>query len=78
MASYYREYVDLMAHFDRIAPGKVHRVIYERMVEDTEAEVRRLLAYCGLEFESECLRFYENDRPVRTPERPAGQAADLP
>jgi hypothetical protein len=56
-----------MAHFDRVGAGKVHRVIYERMIEDTEAEVRRLLAYCGLEFESECLRFYENDRPVRTP-----------
>jgi hypothetical protein len=42
-------------------------VIYERMVEDTEIEVRKLLGYCGLEFESDCLRFYENDRPVRTP-----------
>ncbi len=67
LGRYYREYVDLMAHFDRIGAGKVHRVIYERMIEDTEAEVRRLLAYCGLEFESDCLRFYENDRPVRTP-----------
>jgi tetratricopeptide (TPR) repeat protein len=67
LGRYYREYVELMAHFDRISEGKVHRVIYERMVEDTQAEVRDLLAYCGLEFESDCLRFYENDRPVRTP-----------
>jgi tetratricopeptide (TPR) repeat protein len=67
LGRFYREYIDLMAHFDRVAAGKVHRVIYERVIEDTEAEVRRLLAYCGLEFESECLRFYENDRPVRTP-----------
>ena len=67
LGRYYREYVDLMAHFDRISAGKVHRVIYERMVDDTEAEVRSLLAYCGLEFESDCLRFYDNDRPVRTP-----------
>jgi len=67
LGRYYREYVDLMAHFDRIGPGKIHRVIYERMIEDTQAEVRRLLAYCGLDFESGCLRFYENDRPVRTP-----------
>jgi tetratricopeptide (TPR) repeat protein len=67
LGRYYREYADLMAHFDRIGAAKVHRVIYERMIEDTEAEVRRLLAYCGLEFESDCLRFYENDRPVRTP-----------
>ena len=50
----------------RIRPGRVHRVIYERMVEDTEGEVRRLLAYCGLDFEPACLRFYETDRAVRT------------
>ena len=51
---------------DEVAPGRVHRIIYERMVEDTEAEVRRLLAYCGLEFEPACMRFYENQRAVRT------------
>jgi tetratricopeptide (TPR) repeat protein len=67
LGRYYREYLDLMAHFDRIAPGKIHRVLYEHMIEDTEGEVRRLLAYCGLEFEGDCLRFYQNDRPVRTP-----------
>jgi tetratricopeptide (TPR) repeat protein len=63
---YYRAYMDLMTHFDRVLPGRVHRVIYERMVEDTEAEVRRLLDHCGLPFEERCLRFYENDRAVRT------------
>jgi hypothetical protein len=63
---YYRDYVELMAHFDAVLPGRVHRVIYERMVEDTESEVRRLLASCGLPFEDGCLRFYENDRAVRT------------
>jgi tetratricopeptide (TPR) repeat protein len=63
---YYSDYVELMAHFDDVLPGRVHRVIYENMVDDTEAEVRRLLAYCGLPFESGCLRFFENDRPVRT------------
>jgi tetratricopeptide (TPR) repeat protein len=63
---YYRDYVELMAHFDAVLPGRVHRVIYERMVEDTEGEVRRLLGYCGLEFEDACLRFYENERAVRT------------
>jgi tetratricopeptide (TPR) repeat protein len=64
---YYRSYVDLMAHHDAVLPGRVHRVIYERMVGDFEAEVRRLLDYCGLPFEDACLRFYETDRPVRTP-----------
>jgi hypothetical protein len=67
LGRFYREYVELMDHFDRVAPGKVHRVIYEAMIADTETQVRRLLAYCGLPFESACLRFYENDRPVRTP-----------
>ena len=63
---YYRDYVELMAHFDAVAPGRIHRVIHERMIEDTEGEVRRLLDYCGLPFEDACLRFHENDRPVRT------------
>jgi predicted Zn-dependent protease len=66
LGAYYRSYVELMAHFDGVLPGRVHRVLYERMVEDTETEVRRLLAYCGLRFEPACLRFYENERAVRT------------
>ncbi|HEX8669047.1 MAG TPA: sulfotransferase [Allosphingosinicella sp.] len=63
---YYRDYVRMMAHFDRVLPGRVHRVIYERMVEEPEAEVARLLEYLGLPFEEACLRFYENERAVRT------------
>ena len=63
---YYRDYVELMAHFDEVLPGKVHRVIYEDMVADTESEVRRLLEYCGLPFDPACLRFFENPRAVRT------------
>jgi tetratricopeptide (TPR) repeat protein len=63
---YYRDYVDLMSHMDRVLPGTIHRVIYENMIDDTEGEVRRLLEFCGLPFESGCLRFYENLRPVRT------------
>jgi tetratricopeptide (TPR) repeat protein len=66
LGSYYRDYVALMAHFDVVLPGRVHRVLYERMVEDTDAEVRRLLAHCGLAFEEACLRFHENERAVRT------------
>ena len=63
---YYRDYVALMAHFDAVLPGRIHRVVYERMVDDTEGEVRRLLEYCGLPFEESCLRFFQNPRPVRT------------
>ena len=66
LGRYYRDYVELMAHFDDTLPGRIHRVTYEQMVEDTETEVRRLLDYCGLEFEPGCLRFFENGRGVRT------------
>jgi tetratricopeptide (TPR) repeat protein len=63
---YYSDYVRLMAHVDVVLPGRVHRVIYERMVEDTEGEVRKLLQHCGLEFEPQVLEFYKTERPVRT------------
>lgn len=63
---YYRDYLSLMAHFDRVLPGRIHRVVYEHLVDDTEAQVRSLLDYCGLPFDPACLRFFENDRPVRT------------
>jgi tetratricopeptide (TPR) repeat protein len=63
---YYADYVRLMAHYDAVLPGRVHRVIYEDLVADPELEVRRLLDYCGVPFEEGCLRFYENDRAVRT------------
>src|SRR5437764_11719276 len=66
LGRYYRDYVELMAHFDAVLPGRVHRVFYERLIEDTEREVRRLLEYCGLPFEERCLRFHENERAVRT------------
>jgi hypothetical protein len=66
MGHYYCDYVRLMAHIDRVLPGRVHRVIYERMVEDTEAEVRALLDACGLPFEPACLAFHETERAVRT------------
>ena len=66
MGSFYRDYVELMAHYDQCLPDKVHRVIYEEMVADTETQIRRMLDHCGLDFEPECLRFFENDRPVRT------------
>jgi len=66
LGRYYRDYVRLMSHMDEALPGRVHRVIYERMVDDTETEVRALLDYCGLPFEESCLSFYETDRAVRT------------
>ena len=66
LGRYYRDYVALMDHFDAVLPGRIHRVIYEDLVEDTEREVLRLLEHCGLPFEPGCLKFYENARAVRT------------
>jgi len=67
IGKYYRDYVRLMDHWDSVLPGRVHRVLYEEMVTDTEAQIRALLEYCGLEFEEQCLKFYETERAVRTP-----------
>jgi hypothetical protein len=64
---YYRDYVILMDHWDAVLPGRVLCVQYEDMVADTENQVRRLLDYCGLPFEEQCLRFYETERAIRTP-----------
>ena len=64
---FYRDYVALLAHFDAVLPGRVHRVIYEDLVADPEAETRKLFAYLDLPFEEQCLRFYETQRTVLTP-----------
>jgi len=63
---YYRNYVQLMDHWDEVLPGKVLRVQYEDVVADTEAQVRRVLDYCELPFETGCLEFYQTKRAVRT------------
>jgi len=63
---YYRDYVELLAHFDAVLPGRVHRVFYEDVIADPERESRRLLDYCGIPFDAACLRFYENKRAVLT------------
>src|SRR5207302_485481 len=56
---YYRDYITLMEHFDSVLPRPVHRVHYEQLISDPEGELRKLLDYCGLPFEEQCLRFYE-------------------
>ena len=66
LGKYYECYLDLMEHWKTVLPSRLHRVIYEDMVDDTERQIRDLLKHCGLEFEEGCLAFYENDRVVRT------------
>ncbi|HEU4958901.1 MAG TPA: sulfotransferase [Sphingomonas sp.] len=66
LARYYRDYVRMVAHFDREMPGLVHRVQHEALLADTEREVRSLLNFVGVPFEEQCLRPHENRRPVRT------------
>lgn len=66
LGRYYRAYLALMDHWDAVLPGRVLQVSYEALVADTEGQVRRLLAHCGLAFEAACLRFHDNKRAVRT------------
>ncbi len=66
IARYYRLYVELMDHWDAVLPGRILRVRHEALVEDLEGEVRRLLAFCGLDFEPACLEFHRQARSVRT------------
>ncbi|MGB6488230.1 MAG: sulfotransferase [Steroidobacteraceae bacterium] len=63
---YYRTYVELMAHWDRVLPGKVLRVQHEDLVADFEPQVRRILDFCSLEFEPGCLEFHKTSRRVHT------------
>ncbi len=66
IARYYRTYLELMRHWDRVLPGRVLRVLHEDVVDDLEGSVRRMLGFCGLEFEPQCVAFHETQRSVRT------------
>jgi tetratricopeptide (TPR) repeat protein len=66
MARYYRTYLDLMRHWDAALPGRVLRILHEDIVEDLEAGVRRILNFCGLEFEPTCVDFHKTVRSVST------------
>jgi tetratricopeptide (TPR) repeat protein len=66
ISRYYRTYLELMRHWDQVLPGRILRVYHEDVVEDLEGSVRRLLDYCGLDFEPQCISFHETKRSVRT------------
>ena len=63
---YWRDYAQLMAHYDEILPGRVHRVFHEALLADPVREIHALLAHARLPFEAACLAPERNDRPVRT------------
>jgi len=64
---FYADYLRLMGHIDRVQPGSVHHLLNERLVDDPEGEVRRLLAFVGVPFDPACLEFHRNRRSVNTP-----------
>jgi len=66
LGDYYLQYLRIMQHWDEILPGKVLRVQYEDLIENTEAEIGRMLSFCGLEFEENCLNYHQTDRIVTT------------
>jgi tetratricopeptide (TPR) repeat protein len=66
IARYYRMYVELMAHFDDVIPGRMLRIQHEDVVEDLETNVRRILEYCELEFEPGCVEFHRTERTVHS------------
>lgn len=66
IGAYYRDYTRLMAHIDAVQPGRVHRVIHERLLDDPESEVRAMLGFLDQPFEDGCMAFHTNDRAVRT------------
>jgi hypothetical protein len=75
LGRFHRDYLEFMAHFDAVLPGRIHRVMYEDLVTDPEAEIRRLLDYLGLPFDPACLRFHETKRTVLTPSSEQGAPA---
>jgi tetratricopeptide (TPR) repeat protein len=66
LGRYFRCYIELMEHWDRVLPGKVLHVQNEALVEDLEGNVRRILDFCGLEFEPACLEYYKTERRIHT------------
>jgi hypothetical protein len=55
-----------MDHWDEVIPGKVLHVQYEDVITDLESQVQRILEYCGLQWDDNCLRFYDTKRDVRS------------
>ncbi|MGH6883667.1 MAG: tetratricopeptide repeat-containing sulfotransferase family protein, partial [Hypericibacter sp.] len=63
---YYGLYCRLMAHWQRVLPRPMLDWHYENVVADLEPAARRLIEFCGLDFEPACLAFHEMQRPIHT------------
>ena len=64
---FYQSYLELMEHWDEVLPGKVYHLSYEALVQNPEEQIRKLLEYCEVPFEEECLNFHQTKRAVKTP-----------
>lgn len=66
VGNYYLLYDQIMQHWKNVLPGRFLDIYCEDLVRNQEAETRRLLEYCDLEWHDGCMRFFENRRPVFT------------
>lgn len=66
IVEFYKAYQAIMAHWDTLLPGVVLHSHYEELVDNFEGEAHKLISYCGLPWDDDCLRFYENKRDVKT------------
>jgi len=67
LGRYYRSYDGLMAHWRRVLPECVMlEVQYEELVAEFEPQSRRIVGFCGLDWDSRCLAFHQTQRPVTT------------
>lgn len=66
LGQYHNKYRELMTHWDSIFPGQILENRYEDMVADLETQTRKVLDFCGLDWDPNCLNFHEADRAIRT------------
>ena len=64
---YYNAYESLMSHWHKVLPGQILTVHHEDVIENIEKQVRRILDFCGLEFDPACLTFHKTQRVIKTP-----------
>ena len=66
LAEYYQLYKDLMGFWSKLFPNKIYDVCYEDLTTNQEVETRKLLKYCELEWDENCLNFHTNKTAVKT------------